>query len=966
MCFSNENERLNKENFLSGSYDNGLTQGSIGIFLIYSDFDVRQFLSLYKQYNMCNRFYRSSAKSSRKYGHSSQNSACVDILRENILWSFAIAFPTYWLAHKVNLYILIGPYSSENRSRSFPLNHSQNKLEDDEIISTSLYYVHNIRRSFVTNALGLLCEYIGAVLPRKYHYCVSYPEYSSSSDGHRPERDSQAVRETDTHRFTYHHNRMIQIAVYSHRVHYLSFVYDDDRYMSRRSTSPNSRSNPSSPPSQQSEASESCHWLITSLYTLQSNSTFQNFGAVLFHHTHTPLHIDRDVPTVLHEGCRSDNFEGERDCSQRNSHTDNVLYVTVSREIFEAFPLQGGPSRPLRGMHSGFTGPRADRDTDSKFNTALTSAEIVDIYFPPPSSFGVDWHPQLMLRTLLGALASPIPLPHPRSPQCGYTAGRSAAVLTTFPDAAFVKLLVLDDCNWERGSEGYIDTSGCEDEGNCCASRKRGVYLHGEGNRRSEGYDNEPREAIRTLRAQLIRHLNEVVYPGHGVCRLCELGRPRLRGGRGDSSGDACHETCSVACECNLNVNNRSSAGEEGSNYVHNPSGSAAKGDTSAPLPVAVHSLPHAHASEWDPLTPSDRSELDIDRTCATARHPNSPTSSVPPTLRVRTVESHPRIAFITAIYGTYERSCKSFPYQTVPADFICFSDQSHLPSLPECSRWDVDLFPYHEEMWNRSVFPTAWYTNLLYNHTHEDIIGARNSIKRLASFLESSSETNSSARWQELYNYAAVKFYKMCFYYIERLQKYDVVVWVDATIKIHNMYTAEIVSNVMKSDRRNIMLYEHIYGGSLYSELKYACHYASKWSDGYDLEQDNNILHPVMNRSRSSRFSSPQQNIIDQFNSYVSDGYNDFNYWTAIEPERVNYGLWITCFLAYNMRNESTRVFLSHWYNEIIFKTMECQLSFPYVAQMLGIHPLPLPHDESTMGDFAFNRLFEKLMHGL
>ncbi len=54
------------------------------------------------------------------------------------------------------------------------------------------------------------------------------------------------------------------------------------------------------------------------------------------------------------------------------------------------------------------------------------------------------------------------------------------------------------------------------------------------------------------------------------------------------------------------------------------------------------------------------------------------------------------KVAVITAIFGDYEASCKSFAYQTIPTDFICFSNNE----LIDGNGWEVDNFPYHESFW--------------------------------------------------------------------------------------------------------------------------------------------------------------------------------------------------------------------------------------------------------------------------
>jgi hypothetical protein len=40
------------------------------------------------------------------------------------------------------------------------------------------------------------------------------------------------------------------------------------------------------------------------------------------------------------------------------------------------------------------------------------------------------------------------------------------------------------------------------------------------------------------------------------------------------------------------------------------------------------------------------------------------------------------KICFITAIYGNYEASCKKFAKQSIPTDFICFTDNKNIISI--------------------------------------------------------------------------------------------------------------------------------------------------------------------------------------------------------------------------------------------------------------------------------------------
>ena len=50
------------------------------------------------------------------------------------------------------------------------------------------------------------------------------------------------------------------------------------------------------------------------------------------------------------------------------------------------------------------------------------------------------------------------------------------------------------------------------------------------------------------------------------------------------------------------------------------------------------------------------------------------------------------KICFITAIFGSYEKTCKRFVEQTVPTDFICFTEDLNIVS----NGWIIDSTPYH------------------------------------------------------------------------------------------------------------------------------------------------------------------------------------------------------------------------------------------------------------------------------
>jgi hypothetical protein len=100
----------------------------------------------------------------------------------------------------------------------------------------------------------------------------------------------------------------------------------------------------------------------------------------------------------------------------------------------------------------------------------------------------------------------------------------------------------------------------------------------------------------------------------------------------------------------------------------------------------------------------------------------------------------------------------------------------------------------------------------------------------------------------------------------------------------------------------------------------------------------------------------------------------------------RTEYGMWCTCFIAFHMRTHepSTRnnrwenitksrfsetsnasKFLDLWSAHNRKHSTQDQISFPYVSQILQIHPQSLPY-RNIYGSYVYNTLFVKTEHGL
>jgi len=118
-----------------------------------------------------------------------------------------------------------------------------------------------------------------------------------------------------------------------------------------------------------------------------------------------------------------------------------------------------------------------------------------------------------------------------------------------------------------------------------------------------------------------------------------------------------------------------------------------------------------------------------------------------------------------------------------------------------------------------------------------------------------------------------------------------------------------------------------------------------------------------------------PYQDVNQQYQDYLSIAGDAIlpqtsSFWGhKVYPTRPEYGSFTTCFFAVNMHNPQSSLFLEEWFRHIVVYTTQDQISFPFVAQQLGIHPYPLPEeDENTVikGDFNINTLFVKTNHGL
>ena len=251
-------------------------------------------------------------------------------------------------------------------------------------------------------------------------------------------------------------------------------------------------------------------------------------------------------------------------------------------------------------------------------------------------------------------------------------------------------------------------------------------------------------------------------------------------------------------------------------------------------------------------------------------------------------------VCVITAIYGNYDSCCKRFENQTIPTDFICFTDNA---SIKNEYGWIIDTTPYH--FVNKSPMDNTCYVNSLCNNSH---------------------------------TFNICKYYKTAFQNIPRLQHYKAILWIDGSVEIINNKLSEyIVENI---DEHKLIAFDlHIRKGSLYAETQESLF-------------DKYLSTSFFNQNQ------PSQDVIKQYNDYMKLNFNESIFRSVYGGK--NYGVWLTCFVVFHNHNKQITRLLDKWYHEILTHTTQDQISFPFVCQVCCVFPHTLSSDtcpqESTM----------------
>ena len=241
-------------------------------------------------------------------------------------------------------------------------------------------------------------------------------------------------------------------------------------------------------------------------------------------------------------------------------------------------------------------------------------------------------------------------------------------------------------------------------------------------------------------------------------------------------------------------------------------------------------------------------------------------------------------ICFITSIYGNPNSSCKPFKNQTIHTDFICFTDNSNIIN----NEWIVDSTPYHIK--NKSGLDNDTYINSICNNPHP---------------------------------YNVSKYYKVAFQNIPILQKYKVICWIDESVEITNEKTSEYILKY---------IYEH----------KMMC-----WNDvKCNGSLGSLVLDLSLNKNANTDDGQPHQNWYNQYDMYLRMNFRE-HVFRSMRPDNVNYGVWLTSFVAYVNNDDKITEFLNNWYYEILTQTNKDEISFPLVCQKVLFYPYTLPDND-------------------
>lgn len=181
---------------------------------------------------------------------------------------------------------------------------------------------------------------------------------------------------------------------------------------------------------------------------------------------------------------------------------------------------------------------------------------------------------------------------------------------------------------------------------------------------------------------------------------------------------------------------------------------------------------------------------------------------------------------------------------------------------------------------------------------------------------------------------YDIAKWYKLQFYKIKKLKDYDHVVWIDGSIEITNRRCAEWIVN----NNKICTMFSH------------------EWRNGI-------LLNEALGMKHNDRYND--ENPLYTIHKYYEKGFKETHFRLAPFDKHLDYGVWITCFIAWRNMKEVLPKILDDWWYEHINNTANDQLSLPYVLYKHKIYPTSLPNKEIRGVPHVQTDFYTKYSHG-
>jgi len=174
------------------------------------------------------------------------------------------------------------------------------------------------------------------------------------------------------------------------------------------------------------------------------------------------------------------------------------------------------------------------------------------------------------------------------------------------------------------------------------------------------------------------------------------------------------------------------------------------------------------------------------------------------------------KICVITANFGKYEKTCKPFPAQTIPVDFICFTENDSI----DRNGWQIYTHPYHKT--NRSMIDDGTKHNSIDKNVH---------------------------------TFNVAKYYKQQFYLIPRLQEYDFIIWMDGTLELTDPDAIRKIHAVLLHN--SFVTWKH------------------EWRNHFSEEVQGSIGERYTSTFWNGQ-PQPYQDVVGQYDKYKLDGFSN------------------------------------------------------------------------------------------